>query len=144
MKLQITVEIIALNEIGTYRMRKLPQELCDTVAKMPPTERETKSILFVDTFPPRLIDNKAVHRYFPMLVGRTFQEALTLLRDCDKLYMARGAGLKITWSERNHAFLDNNGNDWVAGPDVILSQEKEWYVYSEDKSDQTQAELPDF
>ena len=143
MKLQITIEIVSAKDISNS-FRNIPREMMATLGSMPDTEKDTKSVIFVESFPPRLIDNKAIHRYFPMLVARTFRDALALLRDCDNLYMARGAGLKVSWSKLNNTFLDKNGSDWVPSPEVILSDKEEWYVYSEVKSDQKEAKFPDF
>lgn len=141
MKLQITVEIIPLDTLRPSDHRRYPN-IQETLKKMPAAEHASKSILIVDGFPPRLIDNKGIHRYFPMYVARTFAEAVALLRDCDNLFMVRGAGLKVTWSRDDHRFKDNNGNDWVAGPNDILSDKKEWYVYSKNQPHQAEAEFP--
>lgn len=139
MKQQITVEILPATRV--LAVSRLPSELRETIVKMPPAERETKSVLWIDGFPPKLMDNKAISRYFPMFVGRTFQDAIALLRDCDNLYMIKG-DLRVTWSKVNGVFLDGRGNDWSPSPDVILSDKEEWYVYSEVKSDSSKAEFP--
>lgn len=141
MILKITVNVIALNDLTSEVRNRLPKDTLKAITNMPATEKASRSLLFIDTFPPRIIDTKTVNRYFPMLVPRTFQEALVLLRDCDNLYMCRG-GLTISWSKLNYAFLDNSGNTWTPGPDVILSNKEEWYVYSKNQSDQTQTEFP--
>lgn len=142
MKLQITVKVIALTDLRSEDFSRLPKDTLSAINRMPATEKANRSLLSIDTFPPRIIDTKTVNRYFPMLVPRTFQEALALLRDCDNLYMCRG-GLQISWSKLNYAFLDNAGNTWTPGPDVILSNKEEWYVYSKNQSDQAEAGFPD-
>lgn len=139
MKQLITVEIIPLDTLRPSDYRRYPT-VQEAIQKMPAAEHTSKSILIVDAFPARLIDNKAISRYFPMYVGRTFAEAVALLQDCDNLFMARG-GLNVTWSKADYRFKDNNGNDWTAGPDVILSNDKVWYVYSKNQSHQAEAEF---
>ena len=141
MKLTITVEIVGLDTLRPSDIRNLPKDLQMTLQKMPQAEHLSKSIIQVEHFPPRLIDNKAVYRYFPMLVGRPFREAIALLRDCDNLYMVNG-DLRVSWSKINNVFLDGAGRDWVPSPDIILSDKEDWYVHSEVKSDSPQTELP--
>lgn len=138
MKLNVTVEIKELSNMRPSDIRQLPREVQDKLAKMPSAEHESKAILFVDSFPAKIIDTRSVHRYFPMLVARTFSEAVALLRDCDSLLMKRGPHC-VRWT--GHEFLDR-GKTWSPTPNDILSDKKEWYVYSKDQSDQTQAELP--
>lgn len=141
MKLNVTVNISRIDTLRPSDIRNLPKDLQQTLQKIPQAEYISKSILWIDHFPPRLIDNKAVYRYFPMLVGRPFREAIALLRDCDNLYMVNG-NLRVSWSKINNTFLDSNGNDWVPSPDVILSDEEDWYVHSEIKSDPPKTEFP--
>lgn len=141
MKLNVTVEITGLDTLRPSDIRNLPKDLQQTLQKMPQAEHFNKSIMRIDGFPPKLIDNKAISRYFPMVVPRTFQEALVLLRDCDNLYMAR-SNLRIHWSRNSKVFLLENGDYWTPGIDVILSEEKEWYVYSKDQPDQESPEFP--
>jgi hypothetical protein len=143
MKLNVTVEIHRLDTLRPSDIRKLPRNMQETLQKIPQADQLNKSILYVDKFPPRLIDNKAVYRYFPMLVARSFREAIALLRDCDNLYMVKG-GLRVSWSKINNVFLDGAGRDWSPTPDMILSDNEDWYVYSEVKSDPPQAEFPTF
>lgn len=140
MKLNVTVEIIGLDTIRPSDIRNLPKDLQMSLQKMPQVEHASKSILIVDAFPPKIIDNKAISRYFPMTVERSFGEAVALLRDCDNLVMKRGS-THVRWT--GHEFLDR-GKTWSPTPHDILSQKKEWYVYSEVKSDSPQTELPSF
>lgn len=142
MKLNVTVEVLSATAVLGLPGSRLPRDTRSTIEKMPQAERETKFVLWVDNFPPRIIDCKAVSRYFPMLVERTFQEAIALLRDCDNVYMAGPGGLQVSWSKIQQTFLDGNGNDWVPSPALILSEEKRWYVYSKVKSDSSQTEFP--
>ena len=138
MKLTVTVEIIGLDTLRPSDVRELPRSLQETLQKMPAVEHITKSILIVDGFPPKLIDNKAISRYFPMTVERSFGEAVALLRDCDTLIMKRGSN-HVRWT--GHEFLDR-GKTWSPTPHDILSQKKEWYVYSKDQPDQEEAKFP--
>lgn len=138
MKLNVTIEVIKLEDLRQSDASRLPKELQTSLRKMPPAECCNKSILFIDNFPPKIIDSKIVHRYFPMLSPYTFQEALALLRDCGNLIMKRGPNC-VRWS--GHEFLDR-GKTWSPSPHDILSQQKEWYVHSEIKSDPPQTEFP--
>lgn len=139
MKLNVTVEITPLDSLRPSDIRKFHKDLQETLQRMPAVEHTSKSILTIDGFPPKLIDNKAISRYFPMTVERTFGEAVALLRDCDNLVMKRGAN-HVQWT--GHEFLDK-GKTWSPTPHDILSQKKEWYVYSKDQPDQTQTEFPE-
>lgn len=138
MKLNVTVEILELHTLRPSEFRNLPPDLQRTLQKMPQAEYVSKSVMTVNGFPPKLIDNKAIARYFPMTVARTFGEAVALLRDCGNLVMKRGPN-HVRWS--GHEFLDR-GKSWSPTPHDILSQQKEWYVYSKDQSGQAETELP--
>ena len=138
MKLNVTVEIVGLDTLRQSDIRNLPKDLQQTLQKMPQVEHASKSILTIDGFPPKLIDNKAISRYFPMAVERTFGEAVALLRDCDNLVMKRGPN-HVQWT--GHEFLDR-GKTWSPTLHDILSQRKEWYVYSKDQPNQESSEFP--
>ena len=138
MKLTVTVEILPVDTLRASEICRFPKDLQETLKKLPKMEGPHKSILIIDGFPPKLIDNKAISRYFPMTVERTFGEAVALLRDCDNLVMKRGPN-HVRWT--GHEFLDR-GKTWSPNPHDILSQKKEWYVYSKDQPDQTQTEFP--
>jgi len=141
MKLTVTVNLIRVDTLRPSDIRALPREMQDTLSKMPQAEGLNKSILFMDSFPPKLIDNKAVSRYFPMLVERTFQGAVALLQHCDNLTMSRGP-LKIYWNKGLLSFVDQDGDVWCPSPADVLSDKEEWYVNSKVEPNQTQAELP--
>lgn len=142
MKLMLTVEIRPITDLTSHgELSKLPKDIQLAITKMPATERNTRSLLWVEGFPPRIIDSKTVSRYFPMTVARTFQDALQLLRSSGTLRMSDGS-VRIYWSEKNKAFLDQNGADWVPTPDQILSTKEVWYVDSKNQPDPEEAELP--
>ncbi len=142
MKINLTVNILRVESLRPSDFRTLPQDLQNTLSKMPQTEGLNKSILFVDSFPPKLIDNKAVKNYFPMLVERTFHEALALLSHCDNLTMSRGP-LSIYWHKGLLTFIDQDGEVWCPSPEDLLSNQPEWYVNSQTESNQKKAEFPD-
>ena len=60
MKLNVTVEIVGLDTLRPSDIRNLPKDLQQTLQKMPQVEHASKSILTIDGFPPKLIDNKAI------------------------------------------------------------------------------------
>lgn len=140
MKQTVTVEVIKLEDLRPSEISRLPKEMNVALQKMPAAEYNFKSILFVDSFPPRIIDTRSVHRYFPMLMPRTFTEAVALLRDCDNLSMSRGS-LRVQWHKELKSFIDQDGDMWCPGPDDVLSNQQEWYVNSKAEPDQTQAEF---
>jgi len=142
MKLTVTVEVIGLEDLSARRHAALPEEMKLTISKMPFSEKGNKSLLFVESFLPRIIDNKAVSRYFPMLVPRTFQDALGLIKENPDLYLERAGGLKVYWVAEHHKFLDNGGVTWIPSPAVILSDKEEWYVNSKVEPNQTETKIP--
>ena len=142
MKLRITVEVIDLQDhVPPSIFNRLPKDQQASLHKMPPSEYANKSILIVEPFPPKLIDNRAVKSYFPMLQARTFQEALQLIREDSSIWMRRG-NLAVAWTTVN--FITQEGRVWAPTPEDILSQEAVWYVGSKDQSYKTETELPGF
>lgn len=142
MKINLTVKILRVDSLSPSDLRALPRDLQDTLSKMPQSEGLKKSILFVESFAPKLIDNKAVKSYFPMLVERTFHEALALLSHCDNLTMSRGP-LSVYWNKGLLTFIDQDGEVWCPSPADLLSNQEEWYVNSKTESNQKKAEFPD-
>jgi len=132
MKLTVTVEVIRLEDLPARRHAALPEETKLAISKMPFSEKGNRSLLFVESFLPRIIDNKAVSRYFPMLVPRTFQDALGLIKENPNLYLGRAGGLKVYWLAERQEFLNGDGVAWIPSPAVILSDKEEWYVHSKD------------
>lgn len=140
MKQTVTVELIKLEDLKPSDLRKLPKKMQESLQAMPAAEHNIKSILFVDDFPPRIIDSRSVHRYFPMLMPRTFTEAVALLRDCDNLFMSRGS-LRVQWHKELKSFIGQDGEMWCPGPDDVLSNQQEWYVNSNAQPDPKKAEM---
>ena len=141
MKLNVTVNLVRVDTLRPSDIRALPREMQDTLSKMPQAEGLKKSILFVDSFPPKLIDNNAVPRYFPMLIERTFQGAVALLQHCDNLIMTRGP-LTIFWHKGINSFVDQDGDVWCPSPADVLSDKEEWYVNSKNQPDQESPKFP--
>lgn len=141
MKVNVTVKILRVDQLHTFELNDLSYETQQTLRKMPEGERMTKSLLFIDSFPCRIVDNKAISRYFPMFIPRTLQDAVALIRDCDSLVMQRDA-VHVRWT--GYEFLTRDGKTWSPKPDDILSNKEEWYVYSETEQGQAETKLPNF
>lgn len=130
MRITLAVDIIPVTKLNNTGHWKLPKELEDSIRKMSVAIRESKSILYVEGYEPRIVDNRAVSVYYPMAVERTFTEALALIHQNANLVMTR-ASVTVSYVS-NKYWVD--GNVWSPSPRDILSQEKEWYVHQKDKS----------
>lgn len=135
MKVKLTVEIISIKQALANRI--IPKDLKTIIDCMPATERDAKSIIHIEGYEPRLIDNKGIARYYPMAVARTFAEALELISKSDTLVMIR-RDLSVVYRARQYLA---NGNIWSPTPNDILSKEAEWYVHPQNQSYQEKTEL---
>lgn len=139
MKLTLTVEIIQLKDWDARRTHKLPEEVQRDIRAMDVSTQVTKSLLWIDGFPARIIDNRAVRTYFPMLTAKSFHDALKLIQNSPDLMMRKGHN-HVYWTGR--AFMDREDKPWSPTPEIILSEEKVWYVYSKTQQNPQEAEFP--
>lgn len=139
MKVTLTAEVIHITEFPTRRYSELPEDVREALNRMPAQEKKTRSLLFIEGYDPRIIDDSTVRRYYPMALPMTFADGIALLAKSDKLVMTRhGTSVSFT----GQVYL-SAGKPWVPSPNDIISQEKNWYVHPKNQPNQEKAEFPD-
>jgi len=136
MKVTLTAEVIHLTDFPTRQYGDLPDDVRQALNKMPASEKKSRSLLFIDGYDPRIIDDTTVRRYYPMALPMTFAESVALLAKSDKLVMTRH-GITISFTGQEYL---SGGKPWVPFPRDIVSQEKNWYVHPKDQPNQEKTE----
>lgn len=136
MKVTLTAEVIHLTDFPTRRYNELPVDVSKALEKMPAQEKKSRSLLFIEGYEPRIIDDTTVRRYYPMALPMTFAEGVALLAKSDKLVMTRH-GTTVSF---NGQYYLSDGKSWVPSPRDIISQEKNWYVHPKDQPNQEKTE----